>query len=125
MTTIAFAAAACPELFELLRALLAEISEVYLHDLLNEVVHFGFVLHYFSDVDYFLSLEEIEKVPQVVHDLFLVLRGADFVCALVWLALRLLRCRQFLLLESRELLESLLVLLVSDINVLAQLINQD
>ena len=51
------------QLLELLRALLAEVLEVDLHDLLDQVVHFGPILHHLSDVHDFLALQEVQKVP--------------------------------------------------------------
>ena len=89
--------AACSQLLELLRALLAEVLEVDLHDLLDQVVHLGPVLNHFCDIHDLLALQEVQKVPQILHYFFLG----------IWLRLS---CGSSLLLGSRFLLLLLLLL---------------
>jgi len=62
LAAIAFTTATATKLFELLRALLAKIFQVNLHDLLHQVFDLCLVLNDFSDVDNLFSLQKVQEV---------------------------------------------------------------
>ena len=48
--------------------MLAEVFEVNLGNLLDQVLHLGLILDNFSDVDNLLMLQEVKEVLQIFHD---------------------------------------------------------
>ena len=56
------------DLEHLLLALLAELFQVDLHDILDDRMHLGLVLHDLSDVDNLFALEVCQEVAQTLHN---------------------------------------------------------
>ena len=48
--------------------MLAEVFEVNLGNLLDQVLHLGLIFDNFSDVDNLLMLQEVQEVLQIFHD---------------------------------------------------------
>ena len=108
-------------------ALLVELFEVYLNDLLNQVVHFKLVLNYLSDIHNLFALQKVQEVAEIFHDFVLV-----HLCS-VYLAIlcsRLLFLCGIIVLSDHSLLlaywlKPLLMVLRLYIDVLAELIDED
>ena len=78
-------------------ALLVELFEVYLNDLLNQVVHFKLVLNYLSDIHNLFALQKVQEVAEIFHDFVLVHLCSVY---LVILCSRLLFCVALLFLVT-------------------------
>ena len=48
--------------------MLAEVFEVNLGNLLDQVLHLGLIFDHLSYVDNLLMLQEVQEVLQIVHD---------------------------------------------------------